>query len=886
MTDTTADNLSGPGNSSPRSPEQGGRGAAIAYKRDKRTKSSVLWADFIADRVITIGGLFVIAVVASIMVFLISVTLPLFSSGSLLGRSEFQLADGHGRILSARMDENLTIAADTADDGTNSAFHFSTGAPLAMPAFDLGGKQATAFARTLRGEDLAFGFADGTVRLGRAELKVRIVTADALPADLKPLNDRDFTDGKAVFSKVPGGQYRRVAMELSLEAPVQVAAEGTAIVQLDYRVGGPAERPVRAFVTVDAAGTTRLNFAFTRVNMMTGERITTLQGSELPAAGAATDITKVLMNAPADRVVIATRDGTLRRYDTRDFKQPVLAETRKVLPDGVSLTALGYLNGETSLVVGGSDGSVSVWFGVDRKSPETSDGYVLTEVHKLSGHRSPVAHISVSQRTRMFVTADDAGEVALHHATTARTLMRFTDGPDRSGLQTLLLSPRDDAITAIGKNGKVVTWLISQPHPETTFQSLFGRIWYEGYAEPTYTWQSTASLDSFEPKLSLVPVIFGTFKASVYALIFAVPIALMAAIYTSEFMHFKVRAVVKPVMELMATLPSVVIGFVAALVISPVVETWISAVVIAFGVVPLSLIAAAFLWQTLPKPLALRYDGIPKFILYFVVLALSVWFSMQLGPLVERLFFGGDFKVWTTGVGDPTPFTLLMLLPFTFMVVFIGTDRLFGLRYKTFLRTQSYQGAIEIGRWLTLSAIAFLLALALAAVLSGGGYEPRGNLVGTYVQRNTLIAAFAIGFAMIPIVYTIAEDALTSVPEHLRAASLACGATRWQTASNVIVPTAGSGIFSAVMIGLGRAVGETMIVVMATGNTPVTEWNLFNGLRALSANINVELPEAVRDSTLYRTLFLCGLALFVVTFILNTVAEMVRQRFRKRAAQL
>ena len=202
------------------------------------------------------------------------------------------------------------------------------------------------------------------------------------------------------------------------------------------------------------------------------------------------------------------------------------------------------------------------------------------------------------------------------------------------------------------------------------------------------------------------------------------------------------------------------------------------------------------------------------------------------------------------------------------------------------MRSQTYPGGVEIVRWLVLSTASFLLAWAIAGIMSGSGYDPRGGVVDTYVQRNTLIAAFAIGFAMIPIIYTIAEDALTSVPEHLRAASLACGATRWQTASNVIVPTAGSGIFSAVMIGLGRAVGETMIVVMATGNTPVLDWNLFNGLRALSANINVELPEAVRDSTLYRTLFLCGLVLFAVTFVLNTVAEMVRQRFRKRAAQL
>ena len=166
------------------------------------------------------------------------------------------------------------------------------------------------------------------------------------------------------------------------------------------------------------------------------------------------------------------------------------------------------------------------------------------------------------------------------------------------------------------------------------------------------------------------------------------------------------------------------------------------------------------------------------------------------------------------------------------------------------------------------------------------GLDARGSALSTYVQRNTLVVAFAMGFAVIPIMYTIAEDALTAVPEHLRAASLACGATPWQTAVRVIVPTALSGIFAAVMVGLGRAVGETMIVVMAAGNTPLIDSNIFNGLRALSANIAVELPEAVKDGSLYRMLFLAALVLFVMTFVLNTTAELVRLRFRKRAAQL
>jgi phosphate transport system permease protein len=104
--------------------------------------------------------------------------------------------------------------------------------------------------------------------------------------------------------------------------------------------------------------------------------------------------------------------------------------------------------------------------------------------------------------------------------------------------------------------------------------------------------------------------------------------------------------------------------------------------------------------------------------------------------------------------------------------------------------------------------------------------------------------------------------------------------------TRVVLPTASPGIFSAVMVGFGRAVGETMIVLMATGNTPILSWNPFNGFRTLSANIAVEIPEAPHNTTLYRTLFLAGLLLFLLTFAVNTVAELVRQRLRVRYGQL
>jgi phosphate transport system permease protein len=159
-------------------------------------------------------------------------------------------------------------------------------------------------------------------------------------------------------------------------------------------------------------------------------------------------------------------------------------------------------------------------------------------------------------------------------------------------------------------------------------------------------------------------------------------------------------------------------------------------------------------------------------------------------------------------------------------------------------------------------------------------------LLGPYQERNALLVGCILGFAIIPLIYTISEDALQSVPQHLRSASLGCGATTWQTTIRVVVPTAMSGLFSAMMIGFGRAVGETMVVLMAAGNTPLIDVNPMNGYRTLSATLATELPEAARGSTHYHSLFLAALLLFCFTLVANTIAELVRIRFRKRAYQL
>ncbi len=863
-----------------------------------KTATSVLVADKVADWTIRIGGLGVIAAVFGIMLFLTLVVVPLFTGASVEGAGTSANSAVAGRPLMDVIDEYKTVSVSIDETGAVHAFHIRTGRPLEVPAFELGlkeagGKTLTAFARTLSGRDIAFGFSDGTLRLATIKVGGAVINTSDVPADLARLTDEDATDGKSIYTTVSGDQTRRISIEIAMGIEQQVAAPGVAIVAADYRLGGAAERPTISFVTVDANGVGRLSRSESKTNMMTGAATTTMTASELPGLPPGVRVRNVLMTDKADQVYVVDAGGVAYRYDTRAFDAPVLAETIGLLEGDVTIGAIGFLIGEQSLVVAGSDGSVGVYFRLQDGATRNTDGYVMTRAHALIPHAAPVVAMDASQRGKMFVTADAAGEIWLRHSTSEQVLLKLKPETGTNGAapayRAVALAPRENGVLAVAADGKVFAWDISAPHPETTLGTIFGKVWYEGYPAPGFTWQSSSGTDAFEPKFSLVPLIFGTLKATVYSLLFAIPIAIGAAIYTSEFIHPRIRAVIKPTMELMASLPSVVLGFIAALILAPIVETWIAAIVFAFVVIPAGLFFSAYLWQLLPAPLAQRYGGLAKFAAIFAVLAVFGAAAFLAAPAFEAAFFAGDFKSWANGdVGSSVPFTALVLVPFAYLAVFLGTKGFVTRRLGAILRGEdrTTAGLADFASWVVMLLAAAAISTAVASLLVAIGADPRGGVVDTYVQRNTLVVGFAMGFAVIPIIYTIAEDALNTVPEHLRAASLACGATPWQTAVRVIVPTAMSGIFSAIMVGMGRAVGETMIVVMAAGNTPLMEWNIFNGLRALSANIAVELPEAVRDSTLYRMLFLAALTLFVVTFVVNTLAEIVRQRFRKRTAQL
>jgi phosphate transport system permease protein len=513
------------------------------------------------------------------------------------------------------------------------------------------------------------------------------------------------------------------------------------------------------------------------------------------------NITSVALDQKGHYLYAGTSQGSVLRWDISSPGQPRLLETVSADSEKRPVTSLNTLLGDNSLAIGDDKGRLATWFPVT--SAGTGEDKLLTHIHTLKQHQGAITAILPSPRDKSLASADNQGNIHIDHATSEKNLISL-----KSANQVALLaySAQGNSLCALDVSGNYSVWKRDSPHPEISLGTLFGHVWYEGYEKPEYVWQSSAANDDFEPKMSLMPLIFGTIKATLFAMLFAVPLALLGALYTSQFMTPATKAYFKPAVEIMAAVPSVVIGFMAGLWLAPLIDKVVLAFFMSILIIPAMLLVLLFFWRLLKprSPLGHKLLG-NEFLVLIPVVLLGIYLSYYLGGLVEVRFFAGDFKQWLYSA--------------------------MGVRYD---------------------------------------------------QRNAMIIAIALGFAVIPIIFTIAEDAISNVPRNLSAASLALGASRWQTAWRVVLPSALPGVFSAVMIGFGRAVGETMIVLMATGNTPIMSWSIFNGLRTLSANIAVEIPEAPLNGSLYRTLFLSAVLLFIFTFIINTAAEALRERFRKK----
>ena len=729
------------------------------YKRGITPRAQTL--DWLAERFISFGGIGIIAAVLGIFVFVLAEAWPLFRTPELKAEKAHPVAGP----FAIGLDPYYQIAYAVGPQGVD-LLRLDDGQVISRerPA-ELEGREVTAAQRSPN-DVLALGTDDGHLLLAQVRFQL------------------DYSSGQ-----------RQVVPQFAVERLVAVDPAGEPLVQVTFREGDDG-RSVAAAIT--ASGRLVVQVAEQQQGLLgPGERQARQYELTAELDGKAT---QVLLDGRIRQVLVGTDRGQVYEWRLGAVEQAP-AFVGHIAVSEVAVSALAYALGEVSLVVGDAAGHVSAWFKVEEDGRRS-----YRKIHALAPHAAAVTHIAASTRDKQFLTADAAGAIALHHLTSEHTSFQL---PGDSPVTALVFAPKADGFLALGQDGWLRRFALDHPHPEISAAVLFGSIWYEGYGGREYVWQSTGGTDEFEPKLSLVPLILGTAKGTFYALLFALPLAVLAAIYTAEFASPRVQSLVKPSVEVMASLPSVILGFLAGLWLAPLLESHLLGTLLLLPTVPTVALTAAWVWQYAPEAWVRQVARVGEIYLLGAVTLLVAWLAYALGPAFEELAFDGHFL-----------------------------------------------------RWLRQDA--------------GVGYD----------QRNCLVVGFAMGFAVVPLVFTICEDALSSVPSHLRAGSLALGATPWQTAIKVVLPMALPGIFSAAMIGLGRAIGETMIVLMATGNTPIMDWNIFNGMRTISANIAVELPEAPHQGTLYRVLFLSGLLLFMVTFFINSLAEIVRQRLRDKYNRL
>jgi len=857
--------------------------------RRRQTHPWVRAGDTVARAVITFGGIGTIVAVLLVGVYLLTVALPLFRPAR-ASRMGTDLV--HADPLHMGIDESGSVAwVLDGGDGVAGAERVNVLATatgdrlLSVPPRDCGLDRWSALRTEPGGLVAAVGFADGTFRTGRFGLQAEFLAAADAPAAVRaaPVGHAVAADG-TIF--VHGANDRFARVRLVTELGPASPPLGGPITEVDVVPLGDGA----LVAALDDAGRVRVERAASKRNMLTGKVTVKTTGATIePVAGFRPRFVRV--NGLGDQLFLFAADGAARRYLIRDVTKPELMETFDAAAGAADVATVERLFGGATLAVADTAGVVRLFFMARRDDAVAADGLATVAARTIAGDGTRVTAIAASPRSRLFAVAvsrdgRDAG-VRLLQATTGAEVLRLAAGGGTHPTRTLCIAPRENRLLA-GNDEALAAWAIDAGHTDVAVGTLLRPVWYENYPQPVHAWETTGH-EAFESKFGLVPLIFGTLKATLYSMLFATPIALLAAIYASQFMHPRWKARIKPTIEMMASLPSVVLGFVAGIVFAPAIERGLMPVITGVFVVPLTLLAAAHLWQLLPVGTRSRLAAWRFPLVAVVALPVGLLAARAAAPAVERILFDGDVQAWLDGRGG-SGFGgwMVALLPLAALAAAALVGRLVNplLRRAARAWSQPQAALASLGVFAAGLVVAVALAAAAAVLLDALRLDTRGGLFGTYVQRNALVVAIGMSFAIIPLIFTIADDALSSVPEHLRSASLGAGATPWQTAVRVIVPAAASGLFSAVMIGLGRAVGETMIVLMAAGNTPLIGWNVFNGFQTLSAAIATELPEAARGSTHYRVLFLAALALFALTFVLNTVAELVRQRFRRRAHDL
>ncbi|WP_422910889.1 ABC transporter permease subunit [Pseudomonas sp. MAC6] len=738
-----------------------------ALQRKRRIRAL---KDRFARWAVSVGGMAVLGAITLIFFYLAYVVLPMFQGASMESRKPVQVAwlNEAAAPLLLTLEEQNQMGMRLDQSGKVQFFDAKNMQPLNSMQLPIpAGAQIASIGQDQPGSNrVALGLSNGQVLVFQHVYKI------TYPNDVKTINPSvEFPFGEAAIGLDPQGRALD-HVGISLNSGTLMLAGSTGV-ELHVLKLGREE------------------------NMMTGE--VTLSEERIALPQIAEPIKALIIDPRHLWLYVVNGRATADVFDMRNNS---LNGRYKLLEDGkLEVSNATSLLGGISLMIGDSSGGIAQWFMVR----EADGKAVLKSIRSFQLAGSPIIQILPEERRKGFFALDAKGNLGIFHSTAHRTLLVESVA---EGQALAALSPRANRVL-VESDGQLQRLIIDNPHPEISWSSLWGKVWYENYDAPSHVWQSTSASTDNEPKLSLAPLAFGTLKAAFYAMLLAAPLAIAAALYTAYFMAPALRRKVKPVIELMEALPTVILGFFAGLFLAPYVEGHLPGIFSLLLFTPIGILLAGYLWSRLPESIRLSVpDGWESALLIPVILLVG-YLSLAMSGHVENWLFDGNMRLWLSNdLGIP------------------------------------------------------------------------------FDQRNALVVGLAMGFAVIPTIYSIAEDAVFSVPKSLTFGSLALGATPWQTLTRVVILTASPGIFSAVMIGMGRAVGETMIVLMATGNTAIMDMNIFEGLRTLAANVAVEMPESEVGGTHYRVLFLSALVLLAFTFVMNTLAELVRQRLRVKYASL
>ncbi|MDP4535457.1 ABC transporter permease subunit [Alkalimonas collagenimarina] len=495
----------------------------------------------------------------------------------------------------------------------------------------------------------------------------------------------------------------------------------------------------------------------------------------------------------ADTLFLLERDGRYRWLSHQG------TDSRRLLSSGqldiAEITAATMSPTGQTLLVASVDGRIH---------PYTLLHQELIAMQPIATSGTQIQQLLVQASTRSVVSLDDSDTIRLFHIASGRELAHYHWDKHPNSLMQLSEDEQYLQLTA-GTMRQVVK--LHNPHPEASWRQLVRPVHYEGRRSADYVWQSSTVSDNTEAKLSLVPLTIGTLKAAWYAMLFATPLAIFAAAYTAFFAPVSWRYRIKAVMEVLESLPTVILGFLAAFLLAPWLELHLLLFLGSLIIVPVTIMLGSCGWFYWRKKQQYGTDQ-PSWWLVLLSLLTGVVLTTMLVSNAETYLFHGDFLSW----------------------------------------------------------------------LANRGID--------YQQRNSLIIGIAMGIAVIPTIFSLTDEAIYHVPTSLTQGVIALGASRWQALSTLILPVAAPGILAACLLGLGRALGETMILLMATGNTPLLGFDPFQGMRTLTATLAIEAPEASLESAHFRVLVLAALLLMILTFVVNTLVTLLRQRLRHRYLQL